>query len=123
MVVCVGGGWGWRAFMGVSAWCVCGLVSGGGWCGGGNAGWGEGAGMGAVLDRSLGVSQGRLGVACACRAVLAVPGWLRCRSTGGRWLPGHPGLWSVGIGWLLVDHACWHGVPLGGLLVVVGCSL
>ena len=25
---------------------------------------------------------------CVCRAVLAVPGWPRCR--GGRWLPEHP---------------------------------
>ena len=33
------------------------------------------------------------------------------------------GLWSVGSGWLLVDLACWHGVPVGGLVVVVGCSL
>ena len=33
------------------------------------------------------------------------------------------GLWSVGSGWLLVDGACWHGLPLMGLPVVVGCSL
>ena len=33
------------------------------------------------------------------------------------------GLWSKGSGWLLVDGACWHEVPMGGLLVVVGCSL
>ena len=31
-------------------------------------------------------------------------------------------VWSAGSGWLLVD-ACWHGVCVGGLLVVVGCSL
>ena len=37
-----------------------------------------GAGVGAVLDGSRGVLPGRVGVACACRAVLAVPGWLRC---------------------------------------------
>ena len=49
-----------------------------------------GAGMGAVLGRSLGVAPGRVGVACACRAGLAVPGLLRCRGTGGRWLPAHP---------------------------------
>ena len=33
------------------------------------------------------------------------------------------GLWSVGSGLLLVDAACWHRVRVGGLLVVVGCSL
>ena len=32
------------------------------------------------------------------------------------------GLWSVGSGWLPVDGACWYGVWVGGLLVVVGCS-
>ena len=31
------------------------------------------------------------------------------------------GLWSVGNGWLPVDGARWHGVWVGGLLVVVGC--
>ena len=30
--------------------------------------------------------------------------------------------WSVGTGWLPVDGACWYGVWVGGLLVVVGCS-
>ena len=29
------------------------------------------------------------------------------------------GLWSVCDGWLLVDGACWYGVWVGGLLVVV----
>ena len=32
------------------------------------------------------------------------------------------GLWSVCDGWLLVDGARWHGVWVGGLLVVVGRS-
>ena len=32
------------------------------------------------------------------------------------------GLWSVCDGWLLVDGARWHGVCVGGLLVVVGRS-
>ena len=31
------------------------------------------------------------------------------------------GLWSVSSGWLPVDGACWYGVWVGGLLVVVGC--
>ena len=30
-------------------------------------------------------------------------------------------LWSVGSGWLPADGACWYGVWMGGLLVVVGC--
>ena len=30
------------------------------------------------------------------------------------------GLWSVCNGWLPVDGACWYGVQVGGLLVVVG---
>ena len=33
------------------------------------------------------------------------------------------GLWSVGSGRLLVDGARWHGLQVGGLPVVVGCSL
>ena len=32
------------------------------------------------------------------------------------------GLWSVCYGCLLVDGARWYGVPVGGLLVVVGRS-
>ena len=30
--------------------------------------------------------------------------------------------WSVGSGWLPPDGACWYGVWVGGLLVLVGCS-
>ena len=41
---------------------------------------------------------------------------------GGGCLGIRVGLWSVGSGWLLVDGACWHGVWVGGLLVVVGPS-
>ena len=125
MVVPVGGRWGWGGvWVGVSAWCVCRLVPGGG------DGMGAallvvgGAGVGAVLDGSLGIPPGRVGVACSCRAVLAVPGWLRCPGTAGRWLPGHPGgavvrrqLMAAGGWW------CWYGVRVGGLLVGVGCSL
>ena len=29
-------------------------------------------------------------------------------------------LWSAYNGWLLVDGACWYGVGVGALLVVVG---
>ena len=41
---------------------------------------------------------------------------------GGARLGIRAGLWSGGSGWLPVDGACWHGVWVGGLLVVVGCS-
>ena len=85
--------------------------------------WWGGAGGGVVLAGGLGVPVGRVGVTCVRRAVLAVPGWLRCRGVGGRrphWRPG--GAWSVGKGWLPVDGARWYGVWVGGLLVVVGCS-
>ena len=43
------------------------------------------------------------------------------RVGGGRMSP-RVGLWSVCDGWLLVDGARWHGVWVGGLLVVVGRS-
>ena len=42
---------------------------------------------------------------------------------GGGCLGIRVGLWSIGSGWLLVDGACWHGLRVGGLPVVVGCSL
>ena len=42
---------------------------------------------------------------------------------GGGCLGIRMGLWSVGSGWLLVVGACWHEVRVGGLLVVVRCSL
>ena len=47
----------------------------------------------------------------------------RCVEVGGgcRGIPVK--LWSVGIGWLLVHGACWHGLRVGGLPMVVGCSL
>ena len=33
------------------------------------------------------------------------------------------GLWPVGSGWRLLDGACWYGVRIGGLLVVLECFL
>ena len=113
---CVGGGWWWWGSVAISAWCVCGLVSGGG------AGWGGvgaallvvgGAGVVAVLDGNVGVLLGRVGVAFAFRAVLAVPGWLRCRGTGGRWLPGHPGGAVVRRPWLAAGGWCLLGLGAG----------
>ena len=86
--------------------------------------WQGGAGMGALLDGRLGVLPGRVGVACACRAGLRS---LACRGVE-VWFRGGclgilVGLWSVGSGWLLVDGAFWHVLRVGGLPVVVGCSL
>ena len=49
-----------------------------------------GAGVGFVLAGGPGVPVGCVGVACVRRAVLAVPGWLRCRGVGGRWPHGRP---------------------------------
>ena len=54
-----------------------------------------GAGVGVVLDGSLGVPPGRMGVACARRAVLVVPGWLRC--------PGGRKLWVLEVEVTVVD--------------------
>ena len=86
-MVCVGGGIPINHLVGASAWCVRGLASGGGRGGvmwGLHCWWGGQAWVCVVLVGSLGVPLGRLGVACACRAVLAVPGWLRCLGLGGR---------------------------------------
>ena len=75
--------------------------------------WRGGRGLDAVLDGSLGVQPGRVGVACACRAVFADPGGPRVE-VGGGCLGIRVGLWSVGSGWLLVDGAFWHGLRGGG---------
>ena len=93
-MVCVGRGIAIDRLVGVSVWCVFGLVSEGG-RGGGGVGVAllvaGGAGVGVALVGSLGVPPSGLGVACACRTVLVVPGWLRCRGTGGRRPHGHLG--------------------------------
>ena len=88
-MVCVGGGIAINRLVGASACCVFGLVSGGG------VGVAllvvGGAGVGVALVGALGIPPGRVGVVCACRAVLAVPGRLRCQGTGGRRPHGSPG--------------------------------
>ena len=92
--MCVGGGIDINRLVRAAACCVCGLVSGGG-RGGGDVGVAllvvGGAGVGVVLAGGLGVPVNRVGVACVRRAVLTVPGWLRCRGVGGRWPHGRPG--------------------------------
>ena len=125
-MVCVGGRIAINRLVGASAWCVCGLVSEGG-AGGGVWGWHCWCwgGRGWVLRW--------LGVWASCRAMWV----LRVRAARSLWsLAGcgaevraggcregiRAGLWSVGSGWLPVDGACWYGVWVGGLLVVVGCS-
>ena len=125
-MVCVGGGIAINRLVGASAWCVCGLVSG---AGAGGDGVGvtllELGGRGWVLCW-LGVWASRqavwlLGV-CAVRSLWSLAGCsAEVRGGGGR-LGIRAGLWSVGSGWLPVDGACWHGVWVGGLLVLVGCS-
>ena len=93
-MVCVGGGIDINRLVGAAACCVCGLVSGGG-AGGGGLGFAllvlGGAGLGVVLAGGLGVPVGCVGAACVRRAVLTVPGWLRCRGVGGRRPHGRPG--------------------------------
>ena len=125
-MVCVVGGIAISQLVGGSEWCVCGLVSEGGR--GGN-----GVGVALLVVGALGWVLCWLGVR-GCRRVV----WVLCvravrslwsltgcgvqvRVGGGR-LGIQAGLWSVGSGWLPVDGACCHGVWLGGLLVVVGCS-
>ena len=70
------------------------------WSRGGGAGGGGvgvallvvgGAGVGVALAGGPGFPVRRVGVACARCAVLAVPGWLRCRGQGGRRPHGRPG--------------------------------
>ena len=80
-MVSVGGRIAIDRLVGAFAWCVCGLVPGGG--GGGGDGVGVallvvgGAGVGGALVGSLGVSLGRVGVACGRRPcgpwLVAVP--------------------------------------------------
>ena len=60
---------------------------------------------------------------CAVRSLWSLAGCGAEVRVGGGRLGIRSGLWSVGSGWLLVDGACWHGVRVEGLLVVVGCSI
>ena len=93
-MVCVGRSIDINRLVGAAACCVCGLVSARGPVGGG-----VGVallvvgrtGLGVVLAGGLGVPVDRVGVACVRSAVLAVPGWLRCRGVGGRRPHGRPG--------------------------------
>ena len=123
-MVCVGGGIAINRLVGASAWCVCGLVPGGvmvvcGW----HCWWGGGWGW--VL-RWLGVWASRRVVwVLRLRAVRSL--WPLAGGVAEVWVEGgrmgiQAGLWFVGSGWLPVDGACWYGVWVGGLVVVVGCS-
>ena len=124
-MVCVGGGIAINRLVGASACCVNGLVPGGGgrlvvlgWhccCWGGRG----------RLMRWLGVwAFSRVVLVLRVRAVRSLQSLAGCgaevRVGGGR-LGVQAGLWSVRNGCLLVDGACWYGVWVGGLLVVVGC--
>ena len=130
---------------GDSRWCVSAGVGGGGGRWGSSRGtsvawsWGGGGdGMLLAWYCCWGGAWGWVlcltGVWASCQAlwvlrVLAVR-FLRslaCRDVevrlGAGCLGISVGLWSIGSGWLLVDGACWHGLRVRGLLVVVGCSL
>ena len=125
-MVCVGEGIAINPLVGASAWCVCGLVSGGGR---GGVVWGWHCwwlgGRRSVLCW-LGVSASSLVVRVlrvrAVRSLLSLAGGRAEARVGGGRLGLRTGLWSVGSGWLPQDGACWYGVWVGGLLVVVGCS-
>ena len=119
-MVFAGGCWGWRGLVGVSASWVCGLVSGrgrGGRCWGRHCWWWGRRGWMLCLTG--------VWVLCvhAVRFLRSLAGCGVEVRVGGGCLGIRVGLWSVGIGWLLVNGACWHGVRLGVLLVVVGCAL
>ena len=98
--------------------------AGGGWCGGGTA---DGRGVGGGALCSLRVWASRLVVwvllVCAVPSLWSLAGCGAEVWVGRGCLGIRAGLWSVASGWLLVDGACWHGVRLGGLRVVMGCSL
>ena len=130
---------------GDSWWCVSAGTGGGGgsWgsprhasvvCSRGGGGGGDGVGVALLVAGGVGLGW----VLCwmgvwVYRRVVWV---LRVRVVWfSRFLAGRPvevgggclgirmGLWSTGSGWLLVDGVRWHGLRVGGLPVVVGCSL
>ena len=119
------GGWGWQGLVGVSLWCVSGLVPRGGGMDWGRHRWWR-RGQGWVLCWTGDWASCRVVWVLLVRAVRFL-GSLAGRGVGlqvgGSCLSIWVGLWSVGSGWLLVDGACSHGLRVGGLLVVVGCSL
>ena len=125
-MLCVGGGIAINRLVGASAWCVCGLVSGGGrggWVWGWHCWWWGGRGR--VL-RWLGVWASRwilwVLLVRAVRSLWSLAGCGAEVRVGGGCMGIWAGLWSVGSGWLPGDGSCWYGVRVGGLLVVVGCS-
>ena len=83
--------------------------------GGGGNGASAGCGLTSGVGRGAGTLLVRFRRSLAGRGIHV--------QVGGGCLGIRPGLWSVGSGWLLVDGACWHGLRVGGLQVVVGCSL
>ena len=116
-MVCVGGGIAINRLVEAAACCVCGLVLGGGRGGGGVVATllvVGGAGVGVALAEDLGVPVGRVGVACARRAVLAVLGWLRCRGAVGRRLDGCPRGAAVRRQWVAVGGRCSLETGVGG---------
>ena len=125
----VGGGIDINWLVGAAVSCACGLVLGGG-RGGGGVGVAllvvGGAGLGVVLAGGLGVPVSRAGVAYVRHAVLAVPGWLRCRGVGGRWPHGRPGGAAVRMygvaagGWCSLVWGVGGGAAGGGGALLLG---
>ena len=119
---CGGGDWSGSAFGASEAWSRG--VGGGGMVWGRHCWWWGGRGR--VLCLTGVWASRRVVWVLRVRAVRSLRSLAGCgvevRDGGGR-LGIRVGLWSVGSGWLLVDGACWHGVRVEGMLVVVGCSL
>ena len=126
-MACVGGGIDVNWLVLAAACCVRGLVSGGGGRRGVVWGWRcwWWGGQGWVLCW-LGVWASLWVVwvlrVCAVRPLRFLTGCGAGVWVGGGRMSVRVGLWSVCIGWLLVDGARWYGVWVGGLLVVVGRS-
>ena len=124
-MACVGGGIDVNWLVLAAAYCVRGLVSGGGRGGGVVWGWRcwWWGGRGWMLCW-LGVWASLWVVwvlrVCAVRPLRFLTGCGAGVWVGGGRMSVLVGLWSVCNGWLLVDGARWYGVWVGGLLVVVG---
>ena len=113
-MVCVGGGIDINPLVEAAVCCVCGLVLGGGGGVGVTLLVVGGAGVGVALAGGLGILVGRVGVACARCAVLAVLGWLRCRGVVGRRLHGRLGGAVVRRQWVAASGRCSLARGVGG---------
>ena len=107
----------------VHLWPGLGGGAEGWWCGAGTAGVRGGRWW--VLRRLAVWASRRVVWVLRVRAIQSLWSLAGCGAevrVGGSRMGIRAGLWSVGRGGLPVDGACWYGVWVGGLLVVVGCS-